>query len=154
MKIDFTKKEFRLLIDLLQIADWVMHSNSIDMPEETKPYWELEQKIFSFAEKIGLGNLITREIDQKEYLPTQEYEKNSPYMNFIEEFENDSFWDSLIHRLAMRDLFKKEGKDRVDNMSTTEYFEKLVTFEQRYQEEFESHGISRLDIDNFGEGHE
>jgi hypothetical protein len=50
---------------------------------------------------MGFENLIAYDKDLKGYFATAEYEE-SEHMRYIEEFEDDIFWDALPHRLAGR----------------------------------------------------
>jgi len=38
MKIDITKEEYRLLLDILSISDWVMNATRVEADSETAPY--------------------------------------------------------------------------------------------------------------------
>jgi hypothetical protein len=38
MKINFTKKEYQLLVTMIEIADWVLTANDDTEKQETKPY--------------------------------------------------------------------------------------------------------------------
>ncbi len=58
MEINITKKEYETLLEMLEITDWILHAHKTDMPEETKPFRELEQKIFSLAKDFGYNHLV------------------------------------------------------------------------------------------------
>jgi hypothetical protein len=59
----------------------VMTAHKIEKDPSTEKYSKLEQKIYSFANKMGCENLI--------------------------EYDNDSFWDELIDRIVVRDVIQK-----------------------------------------------
>lgn len=54
MKINITKKEYQLFLDMVYLSDWVLHAHSEERTEEKKPYKELEQKILAFANEFGM----------------------------------------------------------------------------------------------------
>jgi len=58
MKINFTKKEYRSLIDLLDIANWVINAHRTGIGEEPKEYADLIQKIYSFSKEMGCEDII------------------------------------------------------------------------------------------------
>ena len=63
------------------------------------------------------------------------------------EFENDTFWDELLHRLVERDLIKQEGGvENVMNMDIRERFEKEEPLEKMYDTEFEVNGLDNIRI--------
>ena len=80
------------------------------------------------------------------YFPTREHDENSPVRPFIEEFEENTFWDELADRLADRDMLRKIGEKKLLSMTREQRFEAHFDFEGRYQQEFEKHGIGRLEI--------
>jgi hypothetical protein len=146
MKIDFTKREYRTLLEILEIANWVLHAHKVEKDPRTKKYRDLEQKIFSHAKDLEFEHLIKYAAEYKQYFPTRKYEDTSPAMKFVEEFENDSFWDELVDRLVIRDIIRQEGKEKLLKMSLEERFEKEDPIREKYYREFEEHGIERIRI--------
>lgn len=146
MKINITKREYRLLLDILNIADWVLHAHHVQKPSETEGHRQLKQRFYSYAKEMGFKNLIEYIPKYEEYFPTAEFEDKSLYMNYIDEFVEDTFWDELIERLVRRDLVREVGEDNFKNMSITERFEKEDPIRQKYEEEFEANGLANLQI--------
>ena len=147
MKINFTKKEYRLLLDMVEIAEWVLSAHKSKPSDEVEKYSELYQKILSRAKEIGFENLIVYDKNLEEYLATTEYEK-SEHMRYIKEFEDDVFWDAVPHRLAVRDLVKQVGEKKYAEMEFEERALKLVELESIYYKELEEHGIDNLRFEN------
>ncbi|MEW6274878.1 MAG: hypothetical protein AB1556_07160, partial [Bacillota bacterium] len=94
MEINFTKQEYELLLEVLYIADWILNAFSED--RENDRYKKLGQKILACAKEFGLGNFVRWDPDFQEYDYTREFEEKSPVMEFIEEFEEDTFWNELV----------------------------------------------------------
>ena len=65
---------------------------------------------------------------------------------YIDDYDNQTFWEELIERLANRDFLAKYGEEAIQKMSFEERFTKFQEFEERYDEEFEDHGIERIVI--------
>jgi hypothetical protein len=146
MKIDFSEKEYLALLDMIQVADWVIHANKIEEPEETKPYRDLEQKIFALAKDFGHRNLVEYSLTDGRYYPTRELEETGPAMEFIGAFEEDIFWSQLVEHLADRDLARELGKEKLESIDQGEKWERQEVIESRYWEEFRKNGIERLEI--------
>ena len=146
MKIDITKKEFGTLFEMIEMAEWILHAHKIDEPEETKPYRDLEQKICGLAKDFGYGHLVDYDPELQSYFPTPEFEETNPSMDYIEEFENDSFWEELIERLVARDLIRELGEKKYLALDPMSRVGKEEPHRIRYGEEFEAHGIDRLEI--------
>jgi len=147
MKINFTKKEYRLLLDMVEMADWVLNAHKTASSDEIKKYSDLYQKILSYAKDMGFENLIVYEKDLDRYLATAEYEE-SAHMRYIEEFEDDVFWDALPLRLAERDLIKEVGEKKYEEMEFVERASKLVELESHYYKELEDNGIDNFRFEN------
>jgi len=146
MKIHFTKKEYRLLLDMIYISEWIMNSRTIDENEMSKPYGELEQKILSYARECGYENLITYAKEFKKYYPTAEYELDEKVMSFIDEFEEESFWEKLSSRLAQRDLIQKIGRLKFQEMEPIDRMTEEDEIAEKYNEEFIENGVNNLII--------
>jgi len=147
MKIDFTGKEYRCLLDILIIADWVMNAHKVKDDPRTEAYRNLEQKIFAYAKDEGLENLIEYAPESKRYFPTREYDEDDQTRAFIEEFENDTFWTELIDRLVERDLITQVGgPENLSKLSFENRIEKTIPLEGKYATEFETNGLDNLKI--------
>jgi hypothetical protein len=147
MKINLTKNEYRLLLDMVEIAEWVLNSHRTDSSDEIKQYSELYQKILSHAKEMGFENLITFDKNLDGYFATAEYEE-SEHMRYIEEFEDDVFWDALPHRLAVRDLVQQFGEKKYTEMEFEERVSKIFELEAIYNKELEENGIDNMRFEN------
>ena len=147
MKIDLTRKEYRDLLDMLYIAEWILNAHRVGEDPRTKRYSKLEQKFYAFAKAMKFENLIEYAPEFKKYFPTKEYEETSSSHPFIDEFENESFWDELTNRLSARDLAKKLGGfDKIDELSFEERITRLGELEEFYRDEFEQNGLENLQL--------
>ncbi|MBA3014085.1 MAG: hypothetical protein FP815_03920 [Desulfobulbaceae bacterium] len=146
MKIDLTKDEYKLLLDMLATADWVINAHKSEPDEKTEPYDQLQQKIFALAKEYGLDNLIHYDPEIGEYSPTLEFEENANDQVFIDEYDEDTFWDLLAIRMAQRDLVDQVGEDAFDEMEPTKRLAEVDTIAEKYFDEFTENGITNLRI--------
>ena len=61
MAIDLSEKEYRLLLDMIYIARWVMYAysdNEDAVIDESDEYMILKQKLLICAEEAGLTGLL------------------------------------------------------------------------------------------------
>lgn len=147
MNINFTEKEYRLLLDAVFIADWVMTSHDTDRESDDDEHQMLFQKIYSHAREMGCTDLVDEETDANRYYPTREYEEQSEVIEWIEEYDAMNFWEELIERLTERDVLKEAPAAELDRLSAEEYWRRAAPYEQKYATEFEKRGIERLVID-------
>ena len=58
MQIDLTKKEFRRLLDMVYIGNWILNSTRGD--DRFTDYDDLESKLFALCREQGMGTLVER----------------------------------------------------------------------------------------------
>ena len=133
-----------LLLHVLEMADWILNAHKNKEDKEHKPYIKLEQKIFAFAAEMGYGSLIEYSKELHQYLPTRKYEDTCSAMEFIEEFENESFWDELIDRLAERDAIREVGEKAFKALKPIDRIMKVEENKKLYIDEFEKYGLDRI----------
>ena len=146
MKIEISKGEYKILLHVLEMADWILTSHKSKDEERHKPYRKFEQKIFSLADVMGYGSLIEYSKDFHEYMPTRKYEDTCSAMEFIEEFENESFWDELIDRLGERDAIREVGTEGFKALKPIDRITKVDDHKDNYIDEFEKNGLDRIVI--------
>lgn len=146
VNLNLTKTEYRLLLDVLYVADWVMHAHHTSEPEETAAHRMVIQKIYSYAEKMGCGDLVQADDRANEYSPTRAYEETSPAHELIDEYDDMTFWDDLMDRLVERDIHENLGEKAYANLKPDEFHELAEPLFEKYAQELENHGIERLRI--------
>ncbi len=146
MKIDITKEEYRNLIDMLYIADWVMASYKSETDPEIDKYQQLRNKFYALAEKMGMKNLIEFDAELNNYYETAEFEDESACHQIIDEYDNEAFWDRLIEEMTMRDLHAEVDVRKVKEKDSDVYFNRYATIEKKYIKEFEKNGLENLTI--------
>ena len=71
---------------------------------------------------------------------------NPTVATIIDEYDEDSFWYALIHRMAGRDLQRELQANGIKELSFEETITKEEPYLKKYDEEFETHGLGRLRI--------
>lgn len=146
MKINFTNKEYATLIEMLDIASWVISAyKNVDGPRE-KPYDDLRKKLYALASDFGCDDKITYSKEDDDYFETRYFEMESPHREFIEEYDNEVFWSQLIDRLATRDAINEVGEDAFSNGSIENRFAILGKHEEIWSAEFEKNSLDNLAI--------
>ena len=144
MKIELTENEYRLLLDLVYMADWVIHSHQPGRRGDVEDYDMLVQKLYSYADQAGLGALVRADRKSNEYVTTRHFEEVSAAIDLLEEYDDDTFWDALISRLAERDVYEQIEDERRDTLGIEEYWERSEPIEEAYFREFSRHSLDRL----------
>lgn len=131
MNIELTDKEFRRLLDLVYIGNWIL--NSTREKDRFEDYDILQEKLFALCAKNGMNALISRW--QGHIFPSSAYE-NGGIHEAIADYEDAVFFDILAEELARRDL----GEDCDDLAALTSRMDE-------YMDEFEANGVENLTLD-------
>ena len=144
MNIDISAKEYRILLDMICIADWILDAFS----KEGRSFSEhhaLKIKLFSLYKDMGAEEQIEYDDTLNDYFETERYTKEIQ-TQFIEPFEQAVFWGELAHRLAKRDLCNEVGLEAYRKMDATERYKRISALEEQYEKEFQQNGLDKLVI--------
>jgi len=146
MKINLTKKQFETLLKLVYLGDWLANANRVGQngDERIKEFDELEEYLFSFAKEAGLERFIEFDKEFHGFFPTLELE--NAMWRYIEEHDEEPFWDELFERLSERDFFRKYPEAEVARMEMKERFEREEPFRERWDKELRDYGIERVGV--------
>ena len=131
MQIDFTPKEFRRLLDLVYIGNWVLNSTRGD--DRFADYDNLESKLFALARDHGMKVLAQ---DWEGTVVTSQAYAEGGIHEAIAFYEDNVFYEILAEELSRRDMDYPEIND--DN------YAEIISRMDKYMSEFESSGVDRL----------
>lgn len=148
MNIKLSTSKLRLLLDMIYMAEWMLHAHKTEEDPRTIPYHDVEQKILKVAHDSGkFKEFIEYAAENDTYWPTRSFEEALDEQRFIEQYDDDTFWDELTNRMAYRDVAKKvDGGKRLAALPFDDRLQQLFEREAYYNEEFYKHGIERLHI--------
>src|SRR5436190_10857547 len=119
MKIDITKNEYRLLVDMLYLADWMMHSHAIGEEQHHHEYEKLRKKILSHYKDMGAEDIVEYSEESDDFFESSDYD-DYIHEKFIDPYDNENFWDELTDRLAERDVVNDSGLEKLKSMEGIE----------------------------------
>lgn len=144
MKLECTKEEFKVLMDLVYAGNLLINGPR-SKEERIERYSDMEQKMFAMAkEEFGLEELVEYDEEFEEYMPTHEYEEDE-FNEYIDEYDTSVFWEELVMRLARRDALNYAG-DVDQNVSPAALRQMQLKWEEQYEEEIADNGIMNLKI--------
>lgn len=143
MKINFTKKEYRSLLEIINVADWVMHCHETE--DKDNEYKQLMKKIRSFCKEMGAEDCLEYDEELDDYFEFNDFEEEIQE-KFIEPYDFQNFWEELAEELAARDLEEKLSKKEIEALSGMDRIFKIEEEKEKYDREFEKHGIERLRV--------
>ena len=131
MQIELKKKEFRRLLDLAYIGNWIL--NSIRGDSRFADYDAIESKLFGLCRTVGMKVLVEDWNDTT--IPSRAYEAGGIH-EAIAYYEDNVFYEILAEELSRRDM---EYPDITDDN-----YDEIIGRMQRYMEIFQISGVDRL----------
>ena len=99
MKLELTDQEFRYLLDLVYIGNWVLNSTRGD--DRIEEYDQVEGKVFSHCVPQGMPKLVERY--RGSLIPSRAFADGGIH-EAIEQYEDTVFYEILAEELALKDL--------------------------------------------------
>ena len=135
MEINLSKTEFRHLLDLVYIGNWVL--NSTRGEDRFQPYDDLESKIFRLCRDNGMSILVEKwngtDVPSKAYCDGGIHEA-------IAYYEDNVFYEILAEELSRRDMQYPEINE--DN------YDEIVGRMDHYMSEFRASGLDHLILED------
>ena len=135
MQIELTAKEFRTLLDMAYIGNWVLNSTRGD--NRFQIYDDLESKLFSIAREKGMR--VLAQDWNGTVVPSQAYTEGGIH-EAIAFYEDNIFYQILAEELSRRDMNYAE--------ITEENYDEIVGRMNRYMSEFELSGVDKLILED------
>lgn len=129
-----SEKQFRRLLDLVYIGNWVLNSTRGD--DRIRQYDEVESLLFSHC--LGHGMASLTELYEGELIPSRAFAEGGIH-EAIMAYEDTVFFEILAQELALRDLD--------DPPVTAENYEEIMERMNLYLGEFELHGTDNITVD-------
>ena len=130
MQINLSSREFRRLLDLVYIGNWVL--NSTRGPDRFADYDNLESKLFALSPALS-------EIWNGTIVPSRAYAEGGIH-EAIAYYEDNVFYEILAEELSRRDMDYPEINE--------ENYDEIITRMQQYMEVFQISGVDRLILED------
>jgi hypothetical protein len=132
MNIELTSKEYRRLLDMVYIGNWVL--NSMRGDDRIDEYDEVESRIFSHC--LGHAPALV-ELDGDAAVPSEDFIDGGIH-EAIAAYEDTVFYEILAEELARKDMEIQDiGPENVDE---------LACRIDEYIEEFEENGMNNVSL--------
>ena len=134
MELQLTEKQFRRLLDLVYIGNWVL--NSARGEDRIRDYDVVESQVFSHCLDHGMAALV--ELYNGEIIPSRAFAEGGIH-EAIMAYEDVAFFEILAEELALRDLDAERATD--------ENYDEVMERMEQYMGEFEAHGTDHISVD-------
>ena len=134
MNIELTEMEFRRLLDMAYIGNWIL--NSTRGTDRFTEYDTVESKLFSYCQSCGMSSLV--DYSSGVAMPSPAFEDGGIH-EAIADYEDSVFFEILAEELARRDMdFEPISPENMNE---------LANRIDEYIEEFEQNGIDNISLD-------
>ena len=131
MQLELTTKEFRHLLDMVYIGNWVL--NSTRGEDRFREYDDIESKLFALCRSNGM-KVLAEEWDGT-IVPSRAYAEGGIH-EAIAYYEDNIFYEILSEELSRRDMgYPEIGEENYDEITRRM---------ERYMTEFEASGLDHL----------
>lgn len=134
MQLELNKKQFRRLLDMVYIGNWILNSTRGD--DRFRDYDIVESLLFEKARQEGMT--VLAETYHGETVPSQAFVEGGIH-EAIMEYENNVFFDILAEDLARRDM----NDVPIDASNYAELAQRI----EAYINEFEANGTDNILVD-------
>ena len=134
MELHLTEKQYRRLLDLVYIGNWVLNSTRGD--DRIRDYDVVESTVFSHCLEHGMTKLV--ELYEGEIIPSRAFAEGGIH-EAIMAYEDVSFFEILAEELALRDLDIERA--------TAENYNEVVERMEQYMGEVAAHGTEHISVD-------
>ena len=131
MQIESTQAEFRNLLDMVYIGNWVL--NSTRGEDRFQVYDDLESKLFALSREHGMK--VLAQDWEGTVVPSQAYAEGGIH-EAIAFYEDNVFYQILAEELSHRDMDYAQIND--DN------YDEIISRMDKYMSEFQASGVDHL----------
>lgn len=135
MQLELSRKQFRRLLDMVYIGNWIL--NSTRGEDRIPDYDEVESLLFAKARAEGMG--ILAEDYQGEVIPSRAFAEGGIH-EAIMDYEDNVFFDILAEDLARRDM----DDVPIDDSN----YDELASRIEAYISEFERNGTDNIQVNS------
>lgn len=149
MQLDLTKKQLKILLELVYLGNWMVNAQRTGSKEDPQleEHDALARFIYSKVGETGFDKELKFDKEMNEWYPTYDFEMASDVAMYHDDYDNETFWDELPERLAWRDLRQMYGGEEITQMSPEIRMSKVWALAEKYEQEFEENELNRLVID-------
>ena len=143
IKLTFTEEQYKKLVETIFLGSWMLNSTRLeDLDEEAE---EIRELILSRYKEANLEDKVVYQEEMEIHDLTIDYESEL-LDQYIEEYDEFSFWDKLVEKLTEKEMVQTFGADVVSAPLTDEMLKTQLDLEEKIGQELEEKGITNLHL--------
>lgn len=147
MILELSDSDFERLLKLAYLGEIVMNdwTPTEAWSEEQRASSDLVLDLQARAADSAAADLVGQDTRTGEWVPSPLL--RSEMEAYIERYDDETFWDELVHRLARRDLAKEYSPEALSQMSDAHVAEAEKSLVDYYNDEVDLHELDRFVVD-------
>ncbi|MFQ3543718.1 hypothetical protein Q7A53_06505 [Halobacillus rhizosphaerae] len=143
IKLTFTEEQYKKLVETIFLGSWMLNSTRLeDLDEEAE---EIRELVLSRYKEANLEDKVVYQEEMEIHDLTIDYESEL-LDQYIEEYDEFSFWDKLVEKLTEKEMVQTFGADVVSAPLTDEMLKTQLELEEKIGQELEEKGITNLHL--------
>ena len=139
MNLELSSEEFKKIVELAYLGEWMINAQH-DAAYQDEEADAAVQRLLSASTLPD----IDKDDETGQFFMKSEW-TDRLYEDHVLDYDDHIFWDELAERLALRDLAQQQGIAE-ELVSPDDNVQALRRLEEHYQQEFEDHGLDRVEI--------
>ncbi|WP_173917063.1 hypothetical protein [Halobacillus sp. Marseille-Q1614] len=138
--LEMDQNQYQKLVEAVFLGTWMVNSTKLELDED---FEEIRELVLSKYKEAGLEDKVS-------YLEAfgihdleKDYEKQL-FQDYVDEYEEHSFWDMLIEKLSEKKL--KEEYGTIPTPLSDEMIERRLQIEEKIAQVLEEKGLTHLDF--------
>lgn len=145
MEIRLSKKQFKSLLELVYLGNWVV--NSKKTPDVIdKEYENVANLIYSYGKEAGLEKYVSYSEMAQCCTPTTYLFEESDASKILKKYDEDTYWSNLVERFALKEFHNKYSAEKIKKMSSPDRMEKILTLIRKYEVATYDHSIDPFEM--------
>lgn len=147
--VALTKKQYMALMKAVYLGNWIANAHRGDGPANPRleEFEDTENVILSHAKQFGFEEYVDDELaNEGQHFPTRMFDETSGVMDLIDEYDDDTFWDEIVERLAQRDFENRYSLDEIRKMTNEDRANKIYKYINKWAKEINANGLDNLSI--------
>lgn len=142
IKIPLSKEQYISLVKVIYLGEWLVNSHRIP-PDWDKEMDDISSYILSYANGFESDDLLQYDKTLNKTFPTRKLEEMLQE-KYVDEHNNEVFWDELTGRLANRDFRNKYTEKEIAEMDTVKRIIAIEDIMEKYDKEFVENGLENV----------
>ncbi|KHE67098.1 hypothetical protein [Halobacillus sp. BBL2006] len=138
IKLELTPKQYEKLVESVYLGTWMVNSTKMELDEEFEDVREL---VLSKYKEANFEDKVVHQQEMGIHDLNVDYESEL-LETYVEEYDEFSFWDKLVEKLAEKELVERFGAP--DGEMTDEMMEARLEIEEKIGRKLEETGVTQL----------